>query len=94
MSYSSKLRIVCETEAMIVVPPGDPTVMTGSPSLKMIVGVILDNGRLFGWTSFAPPGRASKSVSSLFKKNPYSGTRIPVPNNCSMVVVNDTTFPH
>jgi len=35
-----------------------------------MVGVMLLSGRLFGCTSFAPPGSASKSVSSLFSMNP------------------------
>jgi len=63
-------KIVCETEAIIVEPPGEPTARNGWPSLSTGVGVMLERGRLPGSAWLTPPGTASKSVSSLFSMKP------------------------
>ena len=90
---------------MIVLPPGLPVAISGSPSgPKTIVGVIDDNGLLFGSIALAIPpikpkplgesGLAEKSSISLFNKNPPPFTDIPLPYEKFKVVVVLTTFPH
>ena len=70
MSNATRLSITSATVVMMVVPPGEPTVKNGSPSRKTMVGLVELSGRFNGWTSFGPPGWASKSVSSLLSMNP------------------------
>jgi hypothetical protein len=77
---------------MIVLPPGEPSPMSGLPSLSTIVGAMLLRGRLPGAGRFAA-GRVtsgalkSKSVSSLFSRKPRPGTVMPLPPVASMVSV-------
>jgi hypothetical protein len=64
----------------------------GAPSLRRIVGLIDERGRLpgpgrFGSGTSAESGTKLKSVSSLLSRNPQPGTVMPDPPVCSMVSV-------
>ena len=48
MWKSITLLMICSTAVMMRLPPGDPVISTGLPSLSTMVGVIDDSGRLFG----------------------------------------------
>ena len=70
-------------------PPGAPAVMNSLPSLRTIVGVIDESGRLPGAIAlaspctrpnmFGVPGLAEKSSISLFSRKPSPGTVMPLP---------------
>ena len=97
---SSRLISVWVTVVMIIEPPGEPIARTGTPSSSTMVGLIDERGRLPGAGRFGSGtpgpwvGVKLKSVSSLFNKNPRSGTTMPDPPVCSIVSVYETTFPH
>ena len=55
MSNTMALRSVCSTVVMISEPPGLPAASQGCPSLKTMVGVIEESGRLPGAIVFASP---------------------------------------
>ena len=81
---------------MIWLPPGEPRLSTGFPSLSTMVGAIEERGRLPGSTRFATgtPSRwerKEKSVSSLLSRKPRAISREPKP--ASIVVVIETTSP-
>src|SRR2546427_9856982 len=73
------------------VPPGEPVIKTGSPSLNAISGAVFPSARLFGAASFMPglpglgkaPGFAAgeavlkKVLSASVRAKPDPGTRIP-----------------
>src|SRR4051794_34480725 len=77
----------CQTEVMIVEPPGEPTASTTRPLRITIVGLIELRGRLSGCTEFAVPVGKLKSVSSLLSRKPRPGGVMPEPAICSIVFV-------
>ena len=74
------------TVVMIVLPPGDPVISTGSPSFRTTVGVMELNMRLPGAmalasppirpNALAAPGLLEKSSISLLSRNPPPVTTI------------------
>jgi hypothetical protein len=88
MPKSTSLTMICSTVVIIVDPPGEPRAGMGSPTLLVtIVGLMLLLGRLPPSGELASSGIGSKSVSSLLRRKPWSGTVMALPPVCSMVKV-------
>src|SRR5919199_2370125 len=94
-----RLTRMPSTVVMIVAPPAAPTATNGRPFRSVIVGDMLERGRLpaagrFGSGAAPCVGVKLKSVSSLLSRKPRPGTTMPLPPTCSIVFVYDTTLPH
>ena len=96
--------MVCNTDVIIVEPPGVPKVIQKESSFSTIVGVIELSILFCGAMAFASPpispnilgspGLALKSSISLFKKKPNSFTYNLDPKAPLSVVVTATALPN
>jgi hypothetical protein len=99
MSYSSRFRTTLRTTLGMKPLPNEPVPAIGSPSFMISVGATFPIGRLPPAASFAPGSLADarglrlKRPKLSFRRNPYPGTVIPLPNASRRVVVITTAFP-
>ena len=85
--------IAWHTDPKILRPPGVPSARNGLLSLDIIVGVIDDKLRLYGWIELAFPWWGSNSSIQLFNIIPVPSTATLLPNALFIVCVIDTMLP-